>query len=172
MAEAKRAPKATSQEKTEVKKSVELKVADKKIEKSTTIQAKGILNPLRAHGVGRRKKAVARVWLKRGKGDIVVNGKKLDMYFDTKVTAATAVMAFKAVSISIMYDAQVNVRGGGLWGQADAVKLGIARALVDVDSALKPELRKHGLLTVDARNKERKKYGQRGARRKFQFVKR
>ncbi len=125
-----------------------------------------------SHAIGRRKKAVARVWLRRGKGTIVINGRKLEDYFDTDITRLTATLPFRVLPISSNYDVQANVGGGGLWGQAGAIQLGIARAFVAMDEAIRPLLRQHGLLTVDARTKERKKYGQKAARRKFQFVKR
>jgi small subunit ribosomal protein S9 len=125
-----------------------------------------------AHGVGRRKSAVARVWLKRGKGNLLVNQKDYTQYFDTEVTRLAAALPFHAYPQAANYDVQVNVCGGGLSAQADAVKLGIARALIQMNEDIKPILRQHGLLTVDARLKERKKPGQKAARRKFQFVKR
>jgi small subunit ribosomal protein S9 len=125
-----------------------------------------------AHGVGRRKSSVARVWLTRGSGKIVVNGKEVNAYFDTLLTRKSAQMAFEICPVSSVYDVQVNVSGGGKAGQADAVKLGISRALLQEDETLRPALKKHGLLTSDSRLKERKKYGQKAARRKFQFVKR
>jgi len=125
-----------------------------------------------AHGVGRRKKSVARVWLRRGSGQVVVNGFSSAEYFDTPVTRDTALAPFKVVPTGGSYDVSANVNGGGKNGQADAIKLAIARAMVSLDEGIRTTLREHDLLTVDARNKERKKYGQRGARRKFQFVKR
>lgn len=125
-----------------------------------------------SRGIGRRKKAVARIWLRRGKGTIVVNGRKLEDYFDTDITRLTATLPFRVLPISSNYDVHANVDGGGLWGQAGAVQLGIARAFVALDEQFRGVLRQHGLLTVDARVKERKKYGQKAARRKFQFVKR
>lgn len=125
-----------------------------------------------AHGVGRRKSAVARVFLRRGKGNVLVNGRVGNDYFDTDVARRAMKVPFVAVPDLVNYDIEVNVVGGGINGQADAAKLGIARALVVVDEALRSVLRSHGLLTVDARNKERKKYGQKAARRRFQFVKR
>ena len=124
------------------------------------------------HGVGRRKSSVARVWLKPGKGSVTVNGKDHKEYFDTAVTRSIAVLPFKLVGKSRDFDVNVNVHGGGTVGQAGAVKLGISRALVSFDENFRLVLRKHGLLTVDSRLKERKKSGQKGARRKFQFVKR
>lgn len=147
---------------------VETKTATKSAAKKTSSVSK---QPL-SHAIGRRKKAVARVWLKRGKGAISVNGRKVEEYFDTDITRLAATMPFRVLPISSNYDVHANVTGGGLWGQADAVKLGIARAFATLDEAARPVLRQHGLLTVDARNKERKKYGQKAARRKFQFVKR
>lgn len=124
------------------------------------------------HGVGRRKEAIARVWLKHGKGKITVNDKDVDTYFDTDFTR-TAIRAALVTTDKLKdFDIKVNLTGGGPRGQADAAKLGIARALLNVDENLRPALKKAGLLTVDSRVKERKKPGQRGARAKFQFVKR
>ena len=125
-----------------------------------------------AHGVGRRKTAVARIWLRRGDGQIRVNGQDHLSYFDTKIAADVAATPFRVCPVGANFNVEVNVCGGGKVAQADAVKLGIARAFVEFDANAKPILKKHGLMTVDARKKERKKYGQRGARRKFQFVKR
>ncbi len=125
-----------------------------------------------AHGVGRRKSSVARVWLRAGKGAIVINGKDFKEYFDTEVTRLRASTPFRVLPVESQFDIEANVIGGGICSQADAVKLGIARAMVIVDERLRPALRQHDLLTVDSRVKERKKYGQKAARRKFQFVKR
>ena len=127
---------------------------------------------LNFHGVGRRKKAVARVWMKPGKGAIIVNGKDYKNYFDTPISRLKVEQPFKATGLGSAFDVNVNMFGGGMAGQADAVKLGIARALLSSDENLRKVLRQHKLLTVDSRVKERKKYGQRGARAKFQFVKR
>lgn len=127
-------------------------------------------NPL--HAVGRRKKATARVWFKKGKGAVTVNGRKSEEYFNTPATRDAIFGPLKTVGMEKMFDVQVNVQGGGQHGQSDAVKLGIARTLLVVDEKLRPELKKAGFLTVDARVKERKKPGQKGARAKFQFVKR
>ena len=138
--------------------------------KAAPVAKKGVA-PL-AGAVGRRKKCVARAWLRRGNGKIVVNGLPADKYFDTAVTRTNAKQPFVACPIGTNYDVQINVRGGGKVGQSDAVKLAIARAFLITDETLRPVLRKAGLLTVDARIKERKKYGQKGARAKFQFVKR
>lgn len=124
------------------------------------------------HGVGRRKSSVARVWMKNGKGEVLVNGKNYNEYFDTSISRDKIIFPGNLVGRGNEFDINVNVHGGGKKGQADAIKLGISRAFLKIDSELRPILKKHGLLTVDARLKERKKYGQKGARRKFQFVKR
>jgi small subunit ribosomal protein S9 len=125
-----------------------------------------------SHGVGRRKSAVARVWLRRGKGEIIVNGKPAAQYFETDFNRAQVALPGSLVAAGVQYDVQANVVGGGPSGQADAVKLGLARALVALDDSMRATLKKFKLLTVDSRVKERKKYGQKAARRKFQFVKR
>lgn len=125
-----------------------------------------------SHGVGRRKAAVARVYLRRGKGNILVNGKPSSEYFPTEISRKAVATPGMIYPYLAQYDVEVNVLGGGLHGQADAVKLGIARAIVNMDEKARERLREEGLLTVDARLKERKKYGQKAARRKFQFVKR
>lgn len=125
-----------------------------------------------AGATGRRKTAVARVWLKRGAGAVVVNGQDFRNYFDTDTMRIFVSQPLNACPISKNYDFHVNVYGGGKVGQTHAVKLGIARVLVKFDETLRAALRPLRLLTVDSRVKERKKYGQRGARAKFQFVKR
>ena len=124
------------------------------------------------HGVGRRKSSVARVWLTPGQGKFLVNGREYNTYFDTINTRQLAEKPFKVTGLGKQFDVQVNVDGGGSIGQAGAVSLGISRALLSVDESLRPSLKKNMLLHCDSRVKERKKYGQRGARRKFQFVKR
>lgn len=131
----------------------------------------GSKTPL-AHGVGRRKSAVARVWLRRGQGTVVVNQIDHMTYFDTELSRRAAALPIELYPQAQKYDVQANVVGGGKPAQADAVKLGIARALLELDPEMRPALKEHGLLTVDSRLKERKKYGQKAARRKFQFVKR
>lgn len=126
-----------------------------------------------AHGVGRRKSAVARVFIRRkGTGQLLINGKDYKEYFDTEVARLAAATPLKVYPQSSHYTIDVNVTGGGLRAQADAVKLGIARAFVTADESLRPLFRQHDLLTVDSRVKERKKYGRKAARRRFQFVKR
>ncbi len=125
-----------------------------------------------SHGVGRRKSSVARVWLRRGKGVVTVNGKPSNEYFDTDFNRSEISSPLTILPKGVVYDFDVNVKGGGVNSQAGAIRLGIARALLASDEGLRVLLRKDRLLTVDSRLKERKKYGQRGARRKFQFVKR
>lgn len=124
------------------------------------------------YGRGHRKTAIARVWLRKGSGNLHVNGKDYKDYFDTEVSRLDVTTLFRIIPISSNYDIEANVGGGGQGAQAGAVRLGMARALVEIDNEIRSLLRKHDLLTVDSRQKERKKYGQRGARRKFQFVKR
>ncbi len=126
-----------------------------------------------AHGVGRRKTAVARIWLRKGKGQIRVKNKAYSEYFDTDSARLSAYEPFRVIGEAAkQFDVDVNVQGGGKIAQADAVKLGISRALVQFNDQWRSLLRQNGLLTVDSRVKERKKYGQKAARRKFQFVKR
>ncbi|MCX5922655.1 MAG: 30S ribosomal protein S9 [Candidatus Dependentiae bacterium] len=125
-----------------------------------------------SHGVGRRKSSVARVWLSKGNGTLTVNDKAYLTYFDTEMAQLDAAVPFRVCPAAGQYNVVAYVQGGGLHSQANAVKLATARALVEIDETLRPLLRKHELLTVDSRLKERKKYGQKAARRKFQFVKR
>lgn len=123
-------------------------------------------------GTGRRKTAVARVRLRSGQGEFKINGRPFDKYFPTDAMKVLANGPLKATDAGQRFDIFVNVTGGGPLGQAGAVRLGIARALKKADDSLESALRDGGFLTRDARMKERKKYGQRGARRKFQFSKR
>lgn len=172
MAEKKTAAKTSS--KAAPKKAPAKKAAPAVASKKSTpkkLKAPSAGAPL-AHSVGRRKKSVARVWLRRGAGNIVVNGQPYKECFDTEFTRLIAQKPFVVCPVGSSYDVQITVDGGGKHGQADAVKLGIARALVALDEGQRKLMREHDLLTVDSRVKERKKYGQRGARRKFQFVKR
>lgn len=122
--------------------------------------------------VGRRKSAVARVWLRKGQGGVAINSMKCADYFPTEETRTNAVKSLIVCDALVKYDIIVNVYGGGKCAQSDAVRLGIARALVKENDSFRALLRENGFLTVDPRNKERKKPGQKGARRKFQFVKR
>jgi len=124
------------------------------------------------YGTGRRKSSVARVFLKSGKGAIVVNGKPIDEYFARETGRMVARQPLEVTSNQGSFDILVNVFGGGESGQAGAIRHGIARALVDYDAALKSALSQAGLITRDAREVERKKVGLRKARRRKQFSKR
>ncbi len=124
------------------------------------------------YGTGRRKSAVARVYLQPGKGSIVVNGKPVDEFFSRETGRMVVRQPLVLIEKLDSFDIKVNVTGGGESGQAGAVRHGITRALIDYDAALKPVLRKAGLVTRDAREVERKKVGLRKARRREQFSKR
>ncbi len=127
----------------------------------------------RYYGTGKRKTAVARVWLKSpGEGKIVVNKRPVEDYFPRETLRLMILQPFKLTDTLGKFDVYVNVRGGGLSGQAGAIRHGISRALTQYSLDLRPILKKAGLLTRDARKKERKKYGQRGARARFQYSKR
>ena len=123
-------------------------------------------------GTGRRKTAVARVRLASGSGKITVNGRALENYFLVDTQRMHMMQPLVATDTANKYDVRVNVVGGGPNGQAGAVRHGIARALIEADANLRPTLKAQGLLTRDPRMKERKKYGQPGARKRFQFSKR
>jgi len=124
------------------------------------------------YGTGKRKTAVARVFLRPGKGKATVNGRPLEEYFTTVNQRSKATEPLAAIENAAQFDLFITVKGGGLGGQAGAVRHGIAKALVDFDPDLRGVMKEHGFLTRDARKKERKKYGQRGARARFQFSKR
>ena len=124
------------------------------------------------YGTGRRKRAVARVFLKPGKGDIVVNGKPMDQFFGRETGRMVVRQPLELIKSPAGFDILVNVFGGGESGQAGAVRHGIARALLKFDANLRPSLKAEGLLTRDPRMRERKKYGQPGARKRFQYSKR
>jgi small subunit ribosomal protein S9 len=123
-------------------------------------------------GTGRRKTSIARVRLATGSGKITVNGRAFETYFPTETLRMVVNQPFAATSLAGKYDARINVTGGGPNGQAGAVRHGIARALLKADINLRPVLKSEGLLTRDSREKERKKYGQPGARKRFQYSKR
>lgn len=124
------------------------------------------------NATGRRKTAVARVYLRPGKGEIVINNRPLKEYFLSEIQQITVQRPVATLSLDGQYDISVNVDGGGIKGQAEAVRLGIARALIDMNPEHRAALKKEGLLTRDSRMVERKKYGRRKARRRFQFSKR
>ena len=129
-------------------------------------------SPTQYYGTGRRKCAVARVYLRPGHGKILVNKRPFDSYFVRESAKLVIRQPFSVSEMNEDFDVVVNVAGGGKSGQAGAIRLGIARALVEFKPELRSLLRSHGLLTRDARKVERKKYGQPGARKRFQFSKR
>ena len=124
------------------------------------------------YGTGRRKTAVARVFLRPGSGDFKVNGRPFEEYFVTDSQRSAAKQSLLSTESAANFNVIANVSGGGVNGQADAVKLGIARALMLFNGELRKKLKSEGLVSRDSRGKERKKYGQKGARKRFQFSKR
>ncbi|TAL86905.1 MAG: 30S ribosomal protein S9 [Rhodanobacter sp.] len=124
------------------------------------------------YGTGRRKTSAARVFLRKGKGDIVVNGKSLEQFFGRETSCMIVRQPLELTENTDKFDIMVTVAGGGITGQAGAIRLGIARALIEYDETLKSPLRKAGFVTRDAREVERKKVGLHKARRATQFSKR
>jgi small subunit ribosomal protein S9 len=124
------------------------------------------------YGTGRRKNAIARVFLKFGSGKISVNGRTVDEYFRNVTWRNRAVEPMKFTDTANAVDVVATVKGGGVGGQSGAVRMGLSRALALFNPELRPGLRKNGFLTRDSRMKERKKYGQKGARKRFQYSKR
>ena len=124
------------------------------------------------HTIGRRKTAVARIYLKAGNGTITVNKRELNNYFTTPTLQYKVKQALSLVGAEDAYDVKVNVYGGGITGQAEVVRLAIARALCELDAENRAVLKPEGLLTRDPRMVERKKFGQKKARKRFQFSKR
>ena len=122
--------------------------------------------------VGRRKTSVARLYMKPGKGSFKINNSDLDKYFSSELLRLIVGQPLKSVDASGKFDFKVNIHGGGLKGQAEAIRLAVSRALVKNDEENRPVLKKEGFLTRDPRMVERKKYGRRKARRAFQWVKR
>ncbi len=123
-------------------------------------------------GIGRRKTAVARVRLAPGSGRVTVNNRAIEVYFPTESLRGVVMQPLAVIKGADKYDLRINVNGGGPQGQAGAARHGIARALLKVDATFRPALKAEGLLTRDPRMRERKKYGQPGARKRFQFSKR
>ena len=123
-------------------------------------------------GTGRRKTAVARIFLRSGKGDITVNGRAFEHYFVNEAARALVRQPLLAAEVADKFDILILADGGGPNGQAGAARMGIARALLQFNAELRPKLKSLGLLTRDPRAHERKKYGQKGARKRFQFSKR
>ncbi|NNE47236.1 MAG: 30S ribosomal protein S9 [Rhodothermales bacterium] len=128
--------------------------------------------PVQYNAVGRRKTSVARVYVRPGKGKVVVNKKEIETYFPLLTSRNRALAPLRVTETGDQFDIVVNAKGGGLTGQAEAIQLGIARALLQYNEELRKPLRDAGLLTRDPRMVERKKYGQPKARKRFQFSKR
>ena len=124
------------------------------------------------YGTGRRKTSVARVFLRPGQGRITINRRPFEDYFPRETLRLIVTQPLELTGTTSQVDAKINVKGGGLSGQAGAVRHGIARALLEFNVELRPQLKRAGMLTRDPRMKERKKYGQPGARKRFQFSKR
>jgi small subunit ribosomal protein S9 len=124
------------------------------------------------YATGKRKSAIARTWIRPGSGAVSINGKKLAEYFTTESSKKIALQALFLTGLNDKVDVTATVQGGGLTGQAGALRLGITRALLDYDPELRGALKKAGFITRDPRVKERKKYGQAAARARFQFSKR
>jgi small subunit ribosomal protein S9 len=124
------------------------------------------------HKIGRRKKSVARVFMSKGKGNITVNKKSFSDFFDTAILQYKIQQPFNLTETKDKFDLLVTVKGGGINGQAEAIRLAISRALVEFNDEFKPALKSEGLMTRDPRMVERKKFGQKKARKKFQFSKR
>lgn len=122
--------------------------------------------------IGRRKTSVARIYVSAGNGEITVNSRALEDYFPSEILRTIVKQPLNIVEVEGSYDIKVNVDGGGPAGQAEAIRLAVSRALVDIDTEFRPPLKKEGFLTRDPRMVERKKYGRRKARRRFQFSKR
>jgi len=124
------------------------------------------------YGTGRRKTSTARVYLRAGGGDFKINRKSFDQYFPNETLRMIIQQPLKLTETATKFDVLINVRGGGPAGQAGAIRHGITRALMEYNADLRPALKEAGLVTRDPRIKERKKYGQKGARKRFQFSKR
>ena len=124
------------------------------------------------YATGRRKRSIARVWIKKGSGKIFVNGKEMIQYFKRPAHQMVVTKPLEAINAMSQYDVKCNVKGGGLSGQAGAIIHGMSKALVNMDNSLKKILKKNKFTTRDSRKVERKKYGHRKARRSFQFSKR
>jgi small subunit ribosomal protein S9 len=126
----------------------------------------------KTYATGKRKTAVARVWLAPGSGQVTVNGKTADNYFERETSRMVMRQALELIEVVDQYDVWATVEGGGHSAQAEAMRHGIARALIAIDPERRPAIKRAGFLTRDARKKERKKYGQPGARKRFQYSKR
>jgi len=147
-------------------------VADEPVEETAIVRVAVRDKFGRSYATGKRKNAVARVWVKPGSGKVVVNGKEMAQYFARPVLQMVIGQPFKVANVTDQFDVMCTVAGGGLSGQAGAVKHGISKALTVYEPELRPALKAAGFLTRDSRVVERKKYGKRKARRSFQFSKR
>jgi len=163
---------------TDIRSLGDLKVAvgegeDAPAEEETRVSREPVRDELgRSYATGKRKDAVARVWIRPGSGKVTVNGKPMNEYFARPVLQMVIGQAFSVAGVSGEFDVMCTVKGGGLSGQAGAVKHGISKALTLYEPSLRPALKAAGFLTRDSRVVERKKYGRRKARRSFQFSKR
>jgi small subunit ribosomal protein S9 len=124
------------------------------------------------HAVGKRKNSIARIYLRPGTGKITVNSREFEDYFPVEISRMIIRQPLELVNVGPDLDIHVNVQGGGIFGQAGAIKQGLSKALLQLNLAFRPVLKKAGFLTRDARIKERKKYGQKGARARYQYSKR
>jgi small subunit ribosomal protein S9 len=124
------------------------------------------------HTIGRRKSSVARVYVSKGQGKIMINHRTVNDYFPKATSRYIVFQPLHLTKMNDSYDFAINVKGGGVTGQAGAIRLGITRALLKINAGLRPELKKAGFLTRDPRKVERKKYGKSGARKSYQFSKR
>jgi small subunit ribosomal protein S9 len=124
------------------------------------------------HAVGKRKNSIARIYLRPGSGKIVINSREFEDYFPVEISRMIIRQPLELVSVGPDLDIYVNVQGGGIFGQAGAIKQGLSKALLQLNPDFRPVLKKAGFLTRDARIKERKKYGQKGARARYQYSKR
>jgi small subunit ribosomal protein S9 len=123
-------------------------------------------------GTGRRKTAIARIFLRPGSGNITINGRTVENYFPSEAGRVPVRQALQATETVDKFDVLILANGGGIAGQAEAIRMGLSRALIQFNAELRPRLKSLGYLTRDARSRERKKYGQKGARKRFQFSKR
>jgi len=138
----------------------------------STVETPAVGSKTWFHGTGRRKESIARVFVRPGTGKFTVNGRKVETYFPNHAWLHDATEPLKFTSLTEQVDVVATCKGGGVGGQSGAVRMGLSRALSRFNAELRPGLRKNGFLTRDSRMKERKKYGQKGARKRFQFTKR
>jgi len=128
--------------------------------------------PFDIHAVGKRKNSIARIYVRPGTGKIIINKREFEDYFPVEISRMIIRQPLELVNVGPELDIYVNVQGGGVFGQAGAIKQGLSKALLQLNPEFRPVLKKAGFLTRDARIKERKKYGQRGARARYQYSKR